>query len=317
MHRSQSATTSRIGRRRSSLGDTGAKTGISSTPISFPGSSMKVDDMSSQGTPPTEESSTHSDDDMPHFSRPAQSSLNAQKRNFQRRLSRRNSADAPGLENGSPQGKERTDTDTERPARPARIALNAQKQAMERRRARRNSIGADVPPQISKYSASRISQRGPKVEEEEKERTIDSNMLVPTIPSVDLANTSSLDTKPKKERRSSLSGLHTFQLELRSKPSEMRRERRRASMADAKCTDSSSKHMLPDWNTAKGHRSSDGDDPKGPSRLSQPPMSSIYRGSSYNCLESLANESSNTQSESKKSKSKRAGKRVSFRCDVR
>lgn len=169
MHRSQSATTSRLGRRRSRLGDTSrAKTGISSTPISFPtSSSMKVDDMNSQGTPPTEESSTHSDDDMPHFSRPAQSSLNVQKRNLQRRLSRRNSADAPGLDNKSPQGKERTDTDTdtERPARPARIALNAQKQAMERRMARRNSIGADIPSQISKYSASRISQRGSEVEE--------------------------------------------------------------------------------------------------------------------------------------------------------
>ena len=306
MHRSQSATTSRLGRRRSSLGDTSrAKTGISSTPIS-----MKVDDMNSQGTPPTEESSTHSDDDMPHFSRPAQSSLNVQKRNLQRRLSRRNSADAPGLDNKSPQGKERTDTDTERPARPARIALNAQKQAMERRMARRNSVGADIPSQISKYSASRISQRGSEVEEGEDEPAFDSNMLVPTIPSVDHANTSSLDTKPKKERRSSLSGLHSFQLELRSKPSsEMRRERRRASMADAMCTDSSSKHVLPDWNTAKGRRRSDGDGPNGPSRLSQPPMSSIYRGSSYSCLESLANESSNTQSESKRSKSKRAGKK--------
>lgn len=320
MHRSQSATstTRRLGRRRSSLVDTRAKTGISSTPISLPGSSMKVDDMNSQGTPPTEELSTHSDDDMPHFSRPAQSSLNAQKRNLQRRFSRRNSADAPGLDNRSPQGKERTetDTDTERPARPARIALNAQKQAMERRMARRNSIGADIPSQISQHSASRISQRGPKVEEGDDEPAFDSNILVPTIPSVDHANTSSLDTKLKKERRSSLSGLYSFELELRSKPSGMRRERRRSSMTGDVGIDSSSKQMLPDWNIAKGRRSSDGDDPKKLSRLSQPTVSSIYRGSSYNFLESLTTKSSNTQSESK-SKSKRRGKRVSFSCDVR
>ena len=317
MHRSRPTAISRLGRRRSSIGDARAKAGMSPTPLHvLLSTSTKVDDMNSQGTPPTEELSTHSDDDacMHPFSRPAQSSLNAQKRNLQRRLSRRNSAEAPGIDR-SPQGKERTDTETERPVRPARIALNAQKQAMERRMARRNSIETDISPDTSKHSALRISQRGSKAEVGHEETVVDSHVLVPMIPSVDHASTSSLDIKPKKERRSSLSGLHSFRLELKSEPSEKWRERRRASLAGA--TSTSVDSLLSDRNSANGRRNSDGDDPKEfPSNPpSQTPASSIYRGSSYNCLETLANESNNKPIE--KPRPKRAQKRVSFSCDVR
>lgn len=317
MHCSPPTGISRLGQRRSSLGDARAKTGMSPIPLHVSLSkSTKVDDMNSQGTPPTEELSTHSDDDacMHPLSRPAQSSLNAQKRNLQRRLSRRNSTEAPGIER-SPQGKERTDTESERPVRPARIALNAQKQAMERRMARRNSIETDISSDTSKHSALRISQRGSKAEVGHEETVVDSHMLVPMIPSVDHASTSSLDIKPKRERRSSLSGLHSFRLELNLEPSEKRRERRRASLAGATstCVDS----LLSDRNTANGRRNSDGDDPKElPSNPpSQTPASSIYRGSSYNCLETLANESNNKPIE--KPRPKRAEKRVSFSSDVR
>ena len=319
MHRSRPTAISRLGRRRSSIGDARAKTGISATPLHVSlSTSTKVDDMNSQGTPPTEELSTHSDDDacMHPFSRPAQSSLNAQKRNLQRRLSRRNSTEAPGIDR-SPQGKERTDTETERPVRPARIALNAQKQAMERRMARRNSIETDISFDSSKHSALRISRRGSKAEVGHEETVVDSHVLVPMIPSVDHASTSSLDIKPKKERRSSLSGLHSFRLELKSEPSEKRRERRRASLAGATCTSTCADSLLSDRNTANGRRNSDGDDPKElPSNPPpQTPASSIYRGSSYSCLETLANESNNKPIE--KSRSKRVEKRVSFSCDVR